>query len=145
MSQRVGVILIFTLVLLGCTSEDSGVVELGTSVGCDAAKRTCKVAEEGLVVTLSLGPDVQALKPFPLLLEIEGKEVVTGSVIADFQMQGMDMGINRYKLQHVAEKWEASITLPVCTASRMDWNAQIEFTADGVRYRAHFPFQAVAN
>lgn len=145
MSLRIRVILLFILSLSGCGAEESAVVELGSSVDCDAAERPCTIVQEGLEVTLSLGPEVQALKPFPLLLDINGRDVTAGSVVADFQMQGMDMGKNRYKLQHSAGQWQGSITLPVCTASRMDWDAQIEFASGGVRYRARFPFQASAN
>lgn len=143
MSQRLSVILFFMLMLYGCDNQDKLIVDLGRSVDCDAAVSTCSVKKEGFVVKLSLGPDVHALNSFPLILDIEGEEsdIAVDGVIADFQMQGMDMGINRYKLQSAEGKWQGSITLPVCTTSRMDWYAQIEFMVEGVQYRARFPFQ----
>lgn len=140
------VIPVLLLPLVVACSEKPEAVLLGKVENCDAAKQSCFLkSEAGLNVYLSLGPDVQPLKPFPVELRIEGMDVEAESVIADFQMQGMDMGINRYRLSRDGERWRGEVTLPVCTASRMDWFTEIEVTADGKDYRAIFPFQTTAN
>jgi hypothetical protein len=58
-------------------------------------------------------------------------------------MKGMDMGMNRYRLIAGEGNWSGTATLPVCSASRMDWIALVEFSSGGKKYRAKFPFQTV--
>lgn len=130
---------------VGCTDTDNTVVDLGAATGCDAAEMACTVKGKGITITLVLGPEVQPLKAFPVSLEIYGDQIEKGSVIADFQMQGMDMGVNRYRLLQRGEQWIGSATLPVCSRSRMDWFAQIEFVREGKRHLARFPFHTEAN
>lgn len=133
--------------LLGCSGENGQARHLlGTASDCDVANESCRISSGAVAVSLALGPDVKPLVSFPIRLQIEGGEVAAQSVITDFQMQEMDMGMNRYRLQLSPQSdWRGKATLPVCTASRMDWLAIVEFTLDGRPYRAIFPFHTEAN
>lgn len=140
--------ILFMLVsLFGCNDEVEQTRKvLGTASGCDAAIESCQIVNGPINVSLTLGPDVKPLVAFPVQLQIDGGEVIPHSVIADFQMQGMDMGMNRYRLQSLTQgKWNGKATLPVCTTSRMDWLAVIEFSLDGQPYSAIFPFHTESN
>lgn len=57
---------------------------------------------------------------------------------ASFQMQGMEMGLNRYRLLREGGKWHAAVMLPACVRGRQDWIVRIE-TADGLY---EVPFQS---
>jgi len=135
------------LSLLGCSDKGEHPRKLlGTAADCDAAIESCRIDAGAIHVTLTLGPNVKPLVSFPVQLQIEGGKVTDQSVIADFQMQGMDMGMNRYRLQAMGgAAWHGKATLPVCTASRMDWQAIVEFSLDGEPYRVVFPFHTEVN
>jgi hypothetical protein len=45
---------------------------------------------------------------------------------ASFQMQGMDMGMNRYRLLQENGKWRAKVMLPACVQGRRDWILRLE-------------------
>ena len=144
--HRFAAVLSLVLLLVACGGETVDKRrDVGIAKDCDAAIATCHVSDGDIALSLSMGPGVKALQPFPLTLVIEGGEVAAQSVVADFLMQGMDMGSNRYRLQPQQHGWQGTITLPVCTASRMDWHAIIEFTLDGQPLRAVFPFHTEAN
>lgn len=146
--RHILLVMIVTGCLLGCSGGDEPPARnlLGTANDCDAALKSCRIEAGGVHLVLALGPGVQPLVTFPVRLSIEGGEVAEQSVIADFQMQGMDMGMNRYRLQMTQPAvWQGNATLPVCTASRMDWLVNVEFTLDGKPYRAVFPFHTGAN
>jgi len=140
-------VLFILLSLLGCDNEvEQTRKELGTASGCDAAIESCQIVSGPISISLALGPDVKPLVSFPIELTIEGGGGYPQAVVADFQMQGMDMGMNRYRMQSSTQTvWRGKATLPICTASRMDWLAVIEFTLNGQPYRAVFPFHTEAN
>jgi hypothetical protein len=129
------------LLLIACSGEKSDERrQLGSADHCDAALSSCRVSDGDIHVTLTMGPGVKPLQPFTFTLVIEGGEVAAQSVVADFQMQDMDMGSNRYRLQPQQEGWQATVILPVCSVSRMDWLAIVDFTLDGEPLQAVFPF-----
>ncbi len=89
----------------------------------------CVFTHNGSPVSLGFSAQPQALKPF--VLSIAAPELHEAAV--SFRMAGMDMGFNRYELKPEAEgRWAAAVTLPVCTASRVDWIAELEL--DGRLY-----------
>lgn len=139
--------LILSLFLSGCDSETAQTRQLlGKAENCDAASEACRITAEGLGVTLMLGPDVRPLIPFPVKLVFESGGAVQGNVVVDFQMPEMDMGVNRYRLQQSsATLWQGTATLPVCTVSRMDWIAIVEFSLDGQPYKLIYPFHSETN
>jgi len=79
----------------------------------------------------------QVMKPFKVSIEFKGAEEAHVS----FAMQGMAMGLNRYRLIKQADNiWQADVTLPVCVEGRSYWAALIELkTTDGLkRYQIEF-------
>ena len=139
--------LLMVLLLGACGNEQKAkVVDLGSVAGCDVARQSCSATRDGMIVDLTLGPEVKPLEPFTVQLQLEGEPITPDeSVTVDFQMEGMDMGLNRYRMRHEGPRWLATATLPVCTASRMDWYAEVEFAARGERYTLRFPFVVEAN
>lgn len=139
--------LVLPLLLLACSNDNEPARKLlGTASGCDAATNACEISAGEIRLSLALGPNVKPLVDFPVRLMIQGGEVAEQSVIVDFQMKGMDMGMNRYRLQSSSPSvWQGHATLPVCTASRMDWLAIVEFSLSGRPYQAVFPFHTESN
>ncbi len=123
----------------GCTQSEQAEVVQVEAVACDAAASTCQVEVDGKAVSLSLQPGLVPLKPFAISATIEDSGEI-GQVLLDFQMVGMEMGPNRYSLLLQEGQWQGSATLPVCTASRGDWVAILEFQRGSRHYRVHFPF-----
>jgi hypothetical protein len=144
--QRFAGVLSLILFVVACTGETGdNRRQLGIAGGCDPTLTTCRVSDGDITVSLNIDRRVKALQPFSLRLVLEGAEGEAQSVVADFQMQGMDMGTNRYRLLPRENGWQATVTLPICSASRMDWHAVIEFTLDGEPFLAVFPFHTEAN
>jgi len=140
-------VMIVAMVLVACSGGgESERKLLGTADDCDAAVASCHIDTGAIQLTLSLGPGVKPLVAFPVHLTVTGGELAEQSVVVDFQMQGMDMGMNRYRLQQTESSlWQGHATLPVCTASRMDWLAIVDFSLNGQPYRAVFPFHTEIN
>lgn len=138
---------VLSLLLLACGNGNEPARKLlGTASGCDAATKACEISAANIRLSLALGPNVKPLVGFPVRLRIEGGEVAEQSVSVDFQMKGMDMGMNRYRLQSIAPSvWQGHAILPVCSASRMDWLAIVEFSLSGRPYQAVFPFHTESN
>lgn len=107
--------------------------------GCEreaAPPRVCADLTQGCAIR---GIEVRAdrlpsaLHPFLLSVRAPGARQVS----VEFVMQGMEMGLNRYRL--IAQKddlWQARVTLPVCVSGRRDWVLWVE--ADGERHGLAF-------
>ncbi len=80
------------------------------------------------------------MKPFGL--QVEDKEA--SEVHATFLMQGMEMGLNRYRLLKTKLGiWHADVTLPVCVQGRSDWHVLVESqTPEGLK-KYQYQFQLV--
>jgi hypothetical protein len=137
--KRAGLLPLLLLAIVGCGPNEQGEVVQAEAVGCDAALTRCQVEVDGKGVSLSLQPGLRPLKPFAISATIEDSGEI-GLVLLDFQMIGMDMGPNRYRLLLQEGQWQGSATLPVCTASRSDWLAIMEFKRGSRHYRVRFPF-----
>lgn len=79
--------------------------------------------------------------PTPLKrFELVVKAPDVGQVAADFAMQGMDMGPNRYVLRRTADGvWNGKIVLPVCVSGTSNWTMTLDL--DGIKRQ--IPFVAV--
>ena len=89
----------------------------------------CTFMHNGAPAQLRFSVQPEALKPF--VLSLESPTLRKASV--SFQMTGMNMGFNLYELRPGPEgRWAATITLPVCTVSRVDWIAELNL--DGQLY-----------
>ncbi len=102
----------------GCAEKPS------VSMECPEISRGCTL--DGFRVRTSQQP--QILKPFEL--RVESKEAGLADVTevyVSFAMEGMDMGLNRYRLIRKSEGlWVAEVTLPLCVRGRADWLMQLE-------------------
>lgn len=107
-----------------------------TSIACSNIIEGC--GNQSLKVRLDQLPRV--MKPFKLLVEAGDVR----EVHASFAMQGMEMGLNRYRLIRQADNsWEAEVTLPVCIQGRSDWAMLVEVkTLVGMK-RYQLDFQAL--
>lgn len=76
-------------------------------------------------IRISSNSPPQIMQPFQLKLATENNAV--SEVYASFAMEGMEMGLNRYKMRQIGESlWQAEVTLPVCVRGRADWLMQVD-------------------
>ncbi len=106
----------------------------------------CRVYPEGCS---AVGPEVELQLRFldrpnamtPAAIELHSS-VPLSSATVDFEMAGMDMGLNRYRLEAGdRETYRAKVMLPVCVSGRRDWIARVQVVTEGRVYRAEFPFE----
>ena len=86
----------------------------------------------------------QVMKPMGLKLHLNQSKNVR-DVHASFAMQGMEMGLNRYRLIPADGDWQGEVTLPVCAQGRSDWNMLLEIELEGGVQRFLLPFTASRN
>ena len=104
------------------------------AIGCADIVRGCK--GDGLTVRMDHVPEV--LRPFSLQVTTDGAD----GIEASFQMAGMEMGFNRYRLQQRDDqRWYAEVTLPVCVRGRKDWLLLLEVRAGHERRQIAVPFR----
>jgi len=96
------------LLLAACTQTGPPAVPCADLVaGCRAGN---------VVVRTDQHPS--GLVPFTLMVTAPGAK----EVVAEFVMPGMEMGLNRYRLQGLGEgRFSARVILPVCVSGRRDW------------------------
>jgi hypothetical protein len=103
----------------------------------------CSVALGDLGAVVIQSPSViKPLEKFDFSV-VPGADLLKklGSVSVDFQMVGMDMGINQYPLTRQADgAYQQVIILPVCTTTRTDWLALVTFTTTEGVYVVKLPF-----
>ncbi len=101
-----------------------------------------KVSGEAASLRLSLGSDLRALVQFPITLSLTGiTPQDSHSVILDFSMSGMTMGLNRYRLLEQGDgQWVAEAVLPVCASGRLEWVATVSVDTHQGRISARYPF-----
>ena len=106
------------------------------AVTCPDIAQSCGNAQ--LSVRFKESP--QVMKPLHLeLVFLDGQTIQ--NVHAEFAMQGMEMGFNRYQLIKTAgAKWVAEVTLPACVQGRSDWEMTliVESTAQQSRFLVPF-------
>lgn len=120
-----GAILLAVVLLAGCGEPKLAVT------ACDSLVAGC-VAMGG---TVSVRTDVAPapLQPFQVMVIAPQAR----DVAIEFQMQGMDMGPNRYRLVRQADgSWAGRVTLPVCVSGRRDWQMVVD--VDGQRVALPF-------
>ena len=119
------IVLFAVFALVGCAKQAAPVAS------CAALTQGCALDQDKLFVKTDRAPT--PLKPFALTVLAPAAQAVNVEV----QMQGMEMGLNRYRLIRQANgEWRATITLPVCVTGRRDWLMLIE--VDGVRHGLAF-------
>jgi len=81
----------------------------------------------------------QILRPFTVTLKVADAK----AVYADFAMQGMEMGLNRYRFKEQSSGiWQADVILPICVQGRSDWVMRVELEKSGAKLRYQMQFQA---
>lgn len=91
------------------------------SVACPDIVKGCEVPGRGLLVRFDRQP--AALERFSIFVTWPH----AAEVHASFHMQGMEMGMNRYRFMRVgADRWQAEVILPACIQGRKDWRMVLE-------------------
>ena len=92
---------------------------------CDPQRGPCLAGDASQGLTLSLPESARLMQPFPIQVQFHG--MTASSVTVDFQMRGMEMGVNRLRLEPAgAGLWRGTVILPICTTGRADWLALVE-------------------
>lgn len=93
-------------------------------------------------VTVRAPAVIKPLQKFALTVTPQGDSAKSlGAVSVDFQMVGMDMGINQYPLDRQADgQYRQIIILPVCTSTRTDWVAVLSLNSTHGNFVAKIPF-----
>lgn len=103
------------------------------AVTCADPVAGCSFSHRGAIVTLRFSARPTPLQAFELRVSAPG----TRRISAEFQMNGMEMGFNRYDLRMAGKGMFASnVTLPVCVSGRRDWTLYLEI--DGAHYALPF-------
>jgi hypothetical protein len=126
----------------GMDASPEDAVALLVDVDCDSARQTCRARGGDLEIELRLGPPVLPMEAFDIQLQsMRGDLGTQARIDVQFQMRGMDMGLNRYRLDRDADGvWRGRALLPVCASGRSDWYAVIGIAQDGRRWVAEIPF-----
>ena len=116
-----------------------------------AAPDDCQLKGEGCTVTIdglgafrvTMPETVVPLEKFTFAVSPQGEVARSvGAVRVDFEMVGMDMGINAYRLERLADgEYRSTIILPVCTTDRSDWLANLTIHSTDGAYLLRLPFE----
>ncbi|HEY9097886.1 MAG TPA: hypothetical protein VIN38_03350 [Thiobacillus sp.] len=103
------------------------------AVACPDPLAGCTFNHHGTRIKATFSTQPTPLGAFEV--RIHAPDVRT--IRAEFQMNGMDMGFNRYDLRSVENNvFAAQVTLPVCVSGRRDWTMTLN--VDGSRYALPF-------
>ena len=110
----------------------------------------CEVKGEGCLVSIdelgefrvTMPETVIPLERFTFEVEPQGEAARSvGEVRVDFEMVDMDMGINAYRLERLADDtFRQDIILPVCTSTRTDWIANLTIRSTEGGFLIRLPF-----
>ena len=110
---------------------------------CDLKGDGCTVVIDELgAFRVTLPEAVVPLEKFVFKVEPQDEAARSaGAIRVDFEMVGMDMGINAYRLERLADgTYHATIILPVCTTDRSDWMANLTIHSTEGAYLVRLPF-----
>jgi len=125
---------------------DRPVKQLAVEPDCWPVGGWCHAGKGRLDLALRLGGPVTPLTVFPVELGIEGLDPASiDAVTVTFEMQGMDMGLNRFELGPVSGpgkkvRYRGKAMLPVCVSGRADWRARVKVATPRGLYEAVFGF-----
>ena len=118
--------------------------QLMTQGDCDLVEAGCQSYGDDINVLLTFQSSPSALKPFVATLVIESpKDMQSSDVKLSFEMQGMDMGEQSFKLDFAQStgRWEGEVILPICTSGRSDWLVISEITQGDSIYTSNHSFR----
>ena len=103
------------------------------AVACVDPLAGCSFNHRGTPVKVVFSAQPTPLESFELRIGAPGVRKIS----AEFQMNGMEMGFNRYDLRPTENgRLAAKVTLPVCVSGRHDWTLFLDL--DGTRYALPF-------
>lgn len=122
---------------------NTSVVQMQLTEGCQLDTAPCVASAQDQSITVRLSETVHYLKPFQLSINLDGfNKAKILRVEAIFDMQDMEMGLNRYLLDNMAKQvWSGRIILPVCNSGRSDWRVTVKIITDTGQYQALLPLQ----
>ena len=105
-------------------------------ISCLDLSKVCSL-DAGLSISTDHPP--QIMHPFKLL--INASEMTPTA--ASFAMQGMNMGLNRYRLiKQENGSWTADVILPVCIQGRSSWLLELEVEMHSKQQRYYVAFNS---
>jgi uncharacterized membrane protein YjgN (DUF898 family) len=102
------------------------------AVACADPLAGCRFSHRGTSALLRFSVQPAPLAPFELSVRAPGATRVS----AEFQMNGMEMGFNRYDLRPSDGVFGSKVTLPMCVSGRRDWTLTLDI--DGAHYALPF-------
>jgi hypothetical protein len=126
------------------TPVSGSLTQVKAPTDCEIKGEGCRVSIDGLGAFLVTMPErVVPLEKFAFEVIPQGESARSvGEVRVDFEMVGMDMGINAYRLERLADgRYRQDIILPVCTTTRTDWVANLTLRSTEGAYLVRLPFQ----
>lgn len=103
---------------------------------CADPVQACVFTHRGKPAQLRFITSPRPMQPFNIELRATG----ANRAHAEFQMVGMEMGVNGYDFRAVSSGlFHATITLPVCVSGRRDWKMYLAI--DDARYMIPFRSQ----
>ncbi|WP_415881624.1 hypothetical protein [Neptuniibacter sp. QD34_54] len=118
--------------------------QLLTAPECDLHQGKCLAADDNQQVELSIvAEEISSSKP--LLFDVTIENIAAEQVLVDLQGKSMYMGINQTLLTKIPgtdNRWQGSITLPICTTGKMTWVSSIKIEEQGQVTQADFEFDA---
>lgn len=106
--------------------EPNAITTMAWDKSCDLRRGECtSVLEDGRKVSLSISPsNIPLLVPLSFHVKTEGFDA--SNVEVDIIGIGMDMGFNRTTLlTNDKTSYSGKVILPICSRSRMEWEARI--------------------
>ncbi|MFI9652326.1 hypothetical protein [Guyparkeria halopsychrophila] len=110
---------------------------------CPLKGEGCEIAIDGVGSFLVSMPEtVVPLEKMVFRVVPRGEAAkAIGQIRVDFEMIGMDMGINAYRLDRLADgTYREEVILPVCTTDRSDWRANLSIHSTAGAYLVRLPF-----
>ena len=96
-------------------------------------------------IKVLLDQNIYYLRPF--IIKADGKtknNAYLENIIVNFEMNGMNMGVNRFSLKNKAllndkQHWQGKALLPVCVIGRADWIIELELVTKRAQYILSVP------
>jgi len=123
--------------------QASSDIRLSSDPACALQSAPCAtVLPGGGRIELDITPR-PLLPASPLRVEVRVEGFQPAAMAIEFTGVEMNMGLNRAELErHPAGRFHAMVSLPVCTAGRMLWQATLIFDGPAGRLAVPFRFHA---
>lgn len=109
---------------------------------CNIESKECVVELNEFKVKIIFDEDIFYLKPFNVSVTNENSDSLKlESILIDFKMNSMNMGVNRFLLKNDDNKsiWQGKVLLPICVTGRADWLSEIELVTKTNKYLISLP------